>query len=134
MRKFLFSALVLAALGSAPAVAGSGSAYIDQIGHGNAATVTQHGSNNFFETRQKGQRNETSLVQTGSGNFAVVNQTGSRNQATGFQAGSMAATITQTGSRHEAAFSSNVTADRNAPPVTITQFGTGAKVSVRTVR
>ncbi|UEM03308.1 hypothetical protein JL100_027260 [Skermanella mucosa] len=134
MRKLLFSALILAALGSGPAIAGSSSAYIDQIGRDNAVSITQNGSNNFFETRQRGQRNETSLLQSGSGNFAVVNQTGNRNQAAGLQTGTMAATITQNGNRHEATFSSNVTANPNAPPVTITQFGTGAKVSVRTIR
>jgi hypothetical protein len=134
MRKFLFSILILTALSSNPAVADSGSiAYIDQMGSNNRVSLTQQGTNNVIQTHQEGTENRIRVDQTKNKNYALVYQFGANNTATGTQTGKMQSIITQHGNGHVAEFSSNVRGEQGKP-ITITQYGTGAKVSMQTFK
>jgi hypothetical protein len=131
MRKSLTTLMLLAALGSGPAAAQS-LACIDQMGNQNTVSLTQQGHGNHFENYQHG--NGTILTQSGSKNSALIYQICNQNTATGIQTGNMEAIIEQRGHGHKAEVSSNEVLSRGSRPVTVTQYGVGAKVEIRTVR
>ncbi|MDQ8754815.1 hypothetical protein RCO27_01115 [Sphingosinicella sp. LHD-64] len=82
-----------------PAVSGR-SAYVNQIGNANQATVTQTAPNASISIRQDGERNLTTVTQGGDAtSYGNVVQTGNENEANLSQRGSgiNALYLTQTG-------------------------------------
>jgi hypothetical protein len=138
MRRILFSLLVLSALGPVAAHGQSNTAYIDQIGDSNTVSVHQNGSGHYAKTYQDGTSNYILLNQSGQPNSALIRQTGIANTATYDQRGSETLTqvgpnaiINQNGVGHAATVSSTV---KLSQPITVTQFGNGGKVSIKTTR
>jgi hypothetical protein len=130
MRTFLFSLLLLTALGTGPAVADSNIAYIEQIGSNNAHNLLQDGSRHFAQTTQTGIGHTTTMKQYGIGNHATVEQGGGNsNIATVEQYGGVRARIVQTGTGNQATSYQAL----GTRPVTIHQNG-NAKVEIVTVR
>jgi hypothetical protein len=130
MRKSLLSLVLLAALGSSPALADSNIAYINQIGNNNGVSVSQDGLNQFARTYQDGNRNDIKITQSGAPNRAEVTQYGNNNAITYKQVGS-GAVIKQQGFGHQATVVGNV---KLSQPITVKQSGVGAKVAIVTTR
>jgi hypothetical protein len=138
MRRILFSLLVLSAFGPVAAHGQSNTAYIDQIGNHNEVTVHQNGSGHYARTYQDGISNHIMLNQSDRPNSAVINQTGTGNWVSHDQRGGETlpqiepnAIINQRGVGHAATVSSTV---KLSQPITVTQFGNGARVAIKTTR
>jgi hypothetical protein len=133
MRRILFSLLVLSAFGPVAAHGESNVAYVDQIGNHNEVTVSQDGFGHWINTYQNGTKNEIIAKQSGDPDRATITQDGQHNFVNYNQV-SGNAIITQHGQGHQANVVSNVALPPGAQPITVTQFGNGGKVSIKTTR
>jgi hypothetical protein len=133
MRRILFSLLVLSALGPVAAHGESNAAYIDQIGNHNEVTVSQDGFGHSIKTYQDGTKNQIIAKQSGDSYRAMITQQGQQNFVDYNQV-SGNAVITQQGHGHKASVVSNIPLPPGAQPITVTQFGNGATVSIKTTR